>query len=76
MIVCHCNVLSSAEIKKAITEVRGKDGLGLATPNAILKHLGHRPNCGNCMPHFHRLIFEDLKATGGTPTAKTSSWSP
>ncbi|MEM7427626.1 MAG: (2Fe-2S)-binding protein [Pseudomonadota bacterium] len=61
MIVCHCNVLKCAQIRRAIGETMGDDGLGLATPGAVFKTLGHRPDCGNCMGHFNRLIAEELE---------------
>ena len=59
MIVCQCNVFRSAEVKQAIDSARGRDGLGLATPGAIFKQMGCRPNCGKCMANLHRLIFEE-----------------
>ena len=72
MIVCHCNVLRCTEVRRAICAARGEDGLGITTPGAIFKQLGHRPNCGNCMPNLHRLIFEEANAAPSSASKKSA----
>lgn len=58
MIVCHCNVISSDDIRDKISAIRDGESQTLATPGAIFKACGKRPKCGGCMPVFAMIIEE------------------
>lgn len=51
VIICHCNVISSADIHKAVREVQS-DPLRIVTPGVIFSCCGARPRCGGCMTKF------------------------
>lgn len=52
MIVCHCNRITSAEIESATVAFLEADGYAIATPGAIFRCCGKRPECGGCMDNF------------------------
>jgi bacterioferritin-associated ferredoxin len=54
MIVCSCNRITEADIRKAARA-------GAPTPESAYAHLGCAPQCGCCLPHA-RDIIEDERA--------------
>ena len=60
MIVCHCNVISSRDIRRSIADMRKRDPHALVTPGEIFKACGKRPNCGGCMTVFAAMIEETV----------------
>jgi bacterioferritin-associated ferredoxin len=60
MMVCHCNAMSSAEIRDAVRQLRRRDGRGIVTPGRVFACRGKRPNCGGCMPLVSALIEETV----------------
>ncbi|MCL4188857.1 MAG: (2Fe-2S)-binding protein [Rhodobacteraceae bacterium] len=52
MIVCHCMVISEADIRGAIDWMRAADPEVIITPNRVYRALGKRADCGGCLPLF------------------------
>ncbi len=52
MIVCHCTGISDHEIHAAIDWMRASDPETVITPGKVYRALGHRPDCGGCIPLF------------------------
>src|SRR5262245_55285679 len=61
MIVCHCNVIRSEEIRAAVRDVLDRDRLAVVTPGVVFRCCGARPQCGGCMPNFARHVDEFLE---------------
>ena len=56
MIVCSCNRLSAADIKRAAQTHRlAKDG-ATATTASVFRRLGKQPQCKGCLPLIAKLI--------------------
>lgn len=60
MIVCHCNCIQSACIKRCASELNGAGPGRPITPVAVYHGLGKRPCCGGCLPLAAQLIAEHL----------------
>lgn len=56
MIVCSCNVLTSARIRAAALVLATEDPSRPITPGRIFRHLGVRPACGTCFSSVRDLI--------------------
>lgn len=56
MIVCSCNVVSSAEIEAAVEELVAGDPDVVLTPGMIYRAIGVRPKCGTCLRHVVELM--------------------
>jgi bacterioferritin-associated ferredoxin len=52
MIVCVCNALTEADVRKAARA-------GAATPDAAYERLGFEPHCGCCLDYAQDLIDEE-----------------
>lgn len=52
MIVCHCRNISDQDIRAAVDWMRAADPATIITPGKIYHALGHRADCGGCMPLF------------------------
>lgn len=52
MIVCHCTGISDHDIRAAIDWMRAADPETIITPGKVYHALGHRADCGGCMPLF------------------------
>ena len=52
MIVCSCLNITDHDIRNAVTWMRAADGETIITPGKVYRALGHRPDCGGCMPLF------------------------
>lgn len=62
MIICHCNVISCGDLRKAVDELRGEDAHAMVTPAGVFRCCGKRPRCGSCMPLVSGLIREEIAA--------------
>lgn len=61
MIVCSCLNISDHDIKAAVDWMRTADPETIITPGKIYHALGHRPDCGGCMP----LFLDTMRASPG-----------
>jgi bacterioferritin-associated ferredoxin len=50
MIVCHCNLLTSAQLDAAVADWRAQNPGVVATPGSIFASLDAVVACGGCMP--------------------------
>lgn len=57
MIVCSCNVITDAEIERALLEILGQDKSPLPTPGVVWKHLSKRMRCCGCAPFAVETIY-------------------
>ena len=62
MIVCSCNVISSAEIEAAVEELVATDHEVVLTPGMIYRAIGCRPKCGTCLNHVVKLMHAHREA--------------
>lgn len=51
MYVCVCNAIRERDIKRALH-------CGVRTVAEIYKFLGHKPECGKCVPHTVKMVKE------------------
>lgn len=66
MIVCSCNVVTSAEIEAVVEELIASDPDVVLTPGMIYRAMGVRPKCGTCLGHVVDLMHahrESFQAT-------------
>ncbi len=56
MILCSCNILTSARIREAAETLALADPNRPITPGRIFRHLGARPRCGTCFELVQRLL--------------------
>lgn len=56
MIVCSCNVVTSAEIEAAVEELLAGDADVVLTPGMIYRAIGVKPKCGTCLRHVVELM--------------------
>lgn len=61
MIVCSCNVITSANIQLTIERLVAEKPNALITPGLVYHAMGHVPNCRGCMPHFVALVYKILQ---------------
>jgi bacterioferritin-associated ferredoxin len=50
MIVCHCNLLTSAQLDAALVAWRARHPGEVTTPGALFESLDAVVACGGCMP--------------------------
>lgn len=50
MIVCHCNVITKADIELAVRDLLSDDPWYQLTPGAVYHALGKRGKCCGCFP--------------------------
>lgn len=58
MIICSCNVLSSAAIRAAAEKLREEDPARPVTPGRVFLALGARPQCGSCIELVRKSLRE------------------
>jgi len=58
MIICSCNVLSSAAIRAAAERLRDEDPTRPVTPGRVFLALGARPQCGSCIELVRKSLRE------------------
>lgn len=56
MIVCHCNVISRADIETTVDELLAEDPLRLLTPGLVYMTMGKRGRCCGCFPSAIEVI--------------------
>jgi bacterioferritin-associated ferredoxin len=61
MIVCSCNVITMAEIRRAVGELEAGPEPGVITPGVVFRRLGYRPQCGCCLGTVARVIEHSLE---------------
>ena len=52
MIICHCKQITDIQIRDAVDWMRAADETTVITPGKIYRALGHRADCGGCLPLF------------------------
>ena len=52
MIICQCTGISDADIHTAIDWMRAADPDTIITPGKVYRALGHKSDCGGCLPLF------------------------
>jgi bacterioferritin-associated ferredoxin len=58
MIVCSCNVLTSARVRAAALALAAEDPVRPITPGRLFRRLGARPNCGSCFTTIRQIIAD------------------
>lgn len=56
MIVCHCNVLSRADLERTVDELLAEDPLRVLTPGLVYMTMGKRGRCCGCFPNAIAVI--------------------
>lgn len=56
MIVCHCNVICSAEIASAVEDALEHMPASAVTPAAVYERCNSAPDCGGCQFVIQRII--------------------
>ena len=56
MILCSCNVLSSADLRAAAESLHKADESRPVTPRLVFRALGARPQCGSCIELLRRTL--------------------
>lgn len=64
MILCSCNVLVAAEMRRVAEELRDAEPDRPVTPRRVFQALGARPQCGSCI----ELVRKTLMAWGFAQT--------
>lgn len=57
MILCSCNVLVAAEIKRVAEEMHTADPDRPVTPRRVFQALGARPQCGSCIEMIRKTLM-------------------
>ena len=83
MIVCHCNMITDRDIRKAVDWMRAADEQVLITPGKVFRTLGKKPDCASCVPLFIETmarsdgfeipVLHTVAAAKGIPTKKGDS---
>ena len=58
MILCSCNLLTSADLRAAAKTLREADPGRPVTPRRLFQSLGVRPQCGNCLDALRHTLIE------------------
>lgn len=62
MLVCHCNVISQADIERVIVEMLDEDPYELIVPARVFRALAKRGQCCGCIPNMSETIVKVVKA--------------
>jgi len=74
MILCSCNVLSSADLKATAERLRDANPSVPVTPGRVFLALGVRPQCGSCVDLVRRLLRDwGFPATCPEPLASIAT---
>lgn len=60
MIVCSCNAITMAEIRRAIQDLHDEPEPRIVTPGVVYRRLGYRPQCGCCLGTVAQAIDDSL----------------
>lgn len=66
MIVCHCNVITLADIHSVIDDLLDADPWRVVTPGLVYMTLGKRGRCCGCFPNAVQVIEERVQMRRGT----------
>lgn len=58
MIVCHCRQITDHQIRDAVDWMRAADPATVITPGKVYRALGHRVDCGGCLPLFLAMMAQ------------------
>ena len=58
MILCSCNLLTSADLKDAAKTLKESDPARPVTPRRLFQSLEVRPQCGNCLDALRHTLAE------------------
>jgi bacterioferritin-associated ferredoxin len=61
MIVCSCNVITMAQIRRVVEELHAGPVPRVITPAVVYRALGHRPQCGSCLGAVADVIDQSLQ---------------
>ena len=61
MIVCSCNVITLAEIRRVVGELHSGPVPRVVTPGVVYRTLGYRPQCGCCLGTVAKVIDQSLE---------------
>lgn len=61
MIVCHCNVISDADISRALLYLLNLPEAPIPTPGLVFRTLNHRFNCFTCAPVAVETIYAAME---------------
>lgn len=76
MLVCHCNVISEAEIENQILAFLYEDPWQIIVPAKVYRELGKRGRCCGCFPNVVDIItrvtenFHDRSGAHGAETGE------
>lgn len=56
MILCSCNVLTSADLRETAERLQDSDPTRPVTPLRLFRELGVRPKCGSCLGLLRRTL--------------------
>lgn len=75
MIVCHCMNITDHDIRAAVDWMRASDSETVITPGKIYRALGHRADCGGCMPLFLDTMrsCDSFSVPGAPPRLRASA---
>lgn len=74
MILCSCNVLSSADLKATAERLRAGNPSIPVTPGRVFLALGVRPQCGSCIDLVRRMLRDwGFPATCPEPLASIAA---
>ncbi|WP_181708239.1 (2Fe-2S)-binding protein [Chthonobacter rhizosphaerae] len=78
MIVCHCNVITLADIHSVVDELFDADPWRVITPGLVYMTLGKRGRCCGCFPNAVRVIEDRVasRRTAGDLPARSPSREP
>ncbi|BBE73598.1 (2Fe-2S)-binding protein [Oharaeibacter diazotrophicus] len=71
MIVCHCNVITDRDIRRAVFDLLSADPHRLLTPGLVYMTLGRRGRCCGCFPNAISVIRAAAAEYGGTLVEET-----
>lgn len=72
MIVCSCLNISDHDIRGAVSWMRAADASTIITAGKVYRALGHRPDCGGCMP----LFLDTMRRSDGFEVPNTNTALP
>ena len=65
MIVCHCNVITEAAIRRTVDELISVDRHRVITPGLVYMTLGKRGKCCGCFPNAIEVIRSQVDLSRG-----------
>ena len=75
MIVCHCHVITKAEIKEIVYELLDGDPWFHLTPGSVYHALGKRGKCCGCFPSVIDYLVEIVSEMRANHTGARAEWA-